>query len=112
MYFCWLAEGYYEVLRCSIIVVSLLKEVSYLRGVLATVTRFQCIHLLQEDDGLPSEPPTAKPFLPDDDEPHGGGGAGPLPQKEEPRYVHTPGQSRPPPPSHQVSVDIRTEPVS
>ena len=63
---------------------------------------------LQEDDGLPSEPPAAKPFLPDDDGPQGGAGAGPLPQKEEPRYIHTPGQSQAPPPPHQVS---STEPV-
>lgn len=57
--------------------------------------------MFMEDDGLPSEPPAAKPFLPDDDGPQGGAGAGPLPQKEEPRYIHTPGQSQAPPPSHQ-----------
>lgn len=57
--------------------------------------------LLQDDDDVITSGPsvTAKPFLPDD-EPQGGG-AGPLPPKEEPRYVHTP-QSQPPPPSHQV----------
>lgn len=56
-----------------------------------------------EDDIIPTEPSvTAKPFLPDD-EPQGRGRreeAGALPQKEEPRYIHTP-QSQPPPPSQQ-----------
>lgn len=49
-----------------------------------------------EDDGIPSEPTAAKPFLPDD-EPQGG--AGPLPQKEEPRYIPTPSTQPQPPPS-------------
>ena len=58
---------------------------------------------IQEDDVIPNEPSVAKPFLPDDDEPQGGARAGPLPQKEEPRYIHAPGpQSQPPPPTNQV----------
>ena len=50
------------------------------------------------DDGIPGEPPSDKPFLPDD-EPQAGGGAGPLPHKEEPRYIPAPSQNSQPPPN-------------
>lgn len=65
-----------------------------------------CSYLLisQEDDGIPSEPSAAKPFMPDVDEPQ----AGPLPQKDDSRYAPTPGSGGPrppqPPPSHPVSI--------